>query len=345
MTPVDFSILLVGSAQQTSLEQMYRRAFMANGIMQVDLLDLEGGKPVLLRNKVLNRLLPGAGHNYSARLLIDHLSSCNSYRWIFIFKGMQFSLQVLQQCRRLAPYAIWVNINPDDPYNLESRAASNSNVMQSRTFYDVYCIWSHLISNKLRADGCKRVLYLPFGYDETFHQPHATSKLDSEAPVSFIGTWDRERELILAQLAGYNVCIHGPNWGRASSHFPLRDSLSYLYVNFGSEMSSIMSSSAICLNLLRPQNRGSHNMRTFEIPAMGGLMLTNRTEEQQELFPENEACYMYGDFDELKSKIDYILANKSDAHRVRARGIALVRTHSYTNRARDLLQQLAIMYP
>lgn len=82
-------------------------------------------------------------------------------------------------------------------------------------------------------------------------------------------------------------------------------------------------------------------MRTFEIPAMGGLMLTNRTEEQQEFFPENEACYMYGSMDELKGKIDCILANRQEADRVRARGMELVQSHSYTNRARYLLQELA----
>ena len=61
-------------------------------------------------------------------------------------------------------------------------------------------------------------------------------------------------------------------------------------------------------------------MRTFEIPAMGGLMLTSRTAEQQEFFPENEACYMYADVAELKEKIEYILANKQEADRVRSSG-------------------------
>jgi spore maturation protein CgeB len=74
---------------------------------------------------------------------------------------------------------------------------------------------------------------------------------------------------------------------------------------------------------------------------MGGLMLTSRTAEQQEFFPENEACYMYADVAELKDKVEYILANKQEADRVRARGMERVREHSYTNRARFILQELA----
>jgi len=343
MSPINFPILLVGSGQETSLEQMYRRAFMANGNGHVHLLDLESERPVLLGNRVFNRLLPGLGRVWAAQRLLNHLRNFNSYRWIIIFKGMQFSRDLLEECRRLAPCAKWININPDDPYNLAARGASNSNVIKSLTFYDVYCIWSRLIADKLEIDGCKHVIYLPFGYDEIFHQPHPSMRA-SEHSVSFIGTWDKEREKMLAQLVEYKVCIHGDRWHRSSGKFPLRNSLSYLNV-FGSDMSSIVTSSAISLNMLRPQNRTSHNMRTFEIPAMGGLMLTNRSEEQQDLFPENEACYMYGNLAELKSKMDYILANKTEADRVRARGMALVRGHSYTNRARYLLQELTCLQP
>ena len=82
-------------------------------------------------------------------------------------------------------------------------------------------------------------------------------------------------------------------------------------------------------------------MRTFEIPAMGGLMLTNRTAEQHEFFPENEACYMFADIGELKTKLEYILANKQEADRVRARGMELVREHSLTNRVQYILEELA----
>ncbi len=341
MNSTSLPILLVGLAQRTSLEQMYLRAFQANGCREVDLLDVEAGQPAWSRNRLANRFLPGVGHAWASQRLLTHLRGCNDrYRWIIIFKGMQFSRHVLEECRRLAPTALWININPDDPYNLASRAASNSNVTESLSFFDAYCIWSHPIADRLRADGCTKVIYLPFGYDATYHVPHESPHQTVPALISFIGSWDKEREAVLAQLAGHNVSIHGNSWERAARAFPLSSSLSYRDV-FGLEMATIIASSAICLNLLRPQNRGSHNMRTFEIPAMGGLMLTSRTAEQQAFFPENEACYMYADVAELKAKIEYILANKQEANRVRARGMELVREHSYTNRARFILNELA----
>jgi hypothetical protein len=91
-----------------------------------------------------------------------------------------------------------------------------------------------------------------------------------------------------------------------SSYARFAAAFNYANATVPDSLTLIISSSAVCLNLLRPQNQGSHNMRTFELPAMGGLMLTCRTEEQQEFFPENESCFMYADVGELKAKIEYI---------------------------------------
>jgi spore maturation protein CgeB len=50
---------------------------------------------------------------------------------------------------------------------------------------------------------------------------------------------------------------------------------------------------------------------------------------------------MYGDIEELKKKIEYIIRNKQEAKQVRARGMELVAEHRYTNRVRYLLKEMA----
>ena len=105
----------------------------------------------------------------------------------------------------------------------------------------------------------------------------------------------------------------------------------------GKKLSGIINNSNISLNILRDQNKDSHNMRTFEIPAMNGLMLTTRSKEQNEFFPENKACYMYKDKKELINKIEYILQNKKEANRVRVAGNLISKKHSYLSRAKYLL--------
>ena len=43
---------------------------------------------------------------------------------------------------------------------------------------------------------------------------------------------------------------------------------------------------------------------------MGGLMITQRTAEQHRFFPENRACLMYSNINELKQKLNLSLKNK-----------------------------------
>ena len=337
------SILLVGSPAQTSIELMYYRAFHANGYCNIDLLDVEANLGSWVRNRLMNRFIPELGDNRASQKLETHLRSSNDkYTFIVLFKGMQFTRQVLDDCRRLAPSALWININPDDPYNKISRAATNANVIESLSFFDAYGIWSLSIAEKLREDGCNKVIYLPFGYDVINHVPNKMSIQNYPTGLAFIGSWDEKREYLLTQLAGINsdVNIYGNGWGRAARSFPFKNSIRYGAV-FGQDMAAIMASSTVCLNPMRAQNKGAHNMRTFEIPAMGGLMLTSRSEEQQAFFPENEACYMYGDIEDLKKKIEYIIRNKQEANQVRARGMELVAEHSYNNRVLLLLKEMA----
>ena len=70
--------------------------------------------------------------------LLNHLqASTINYSTIIIFKGMEFSRKALEACRKLTPAATWVNINPDDPFNIVARGASNLNVLESISFFDV----------------------------------------------------------------------------------------------------------------------------------------------------------------------------------------------------------------
>ena len=255
---------------------------------------------------------------------------------MIVFKGMELSRSVLESCRVSQPRAVWVNVNPDDPFNIGSRGSTNAHIINSLTFYDFYLTWSRTLLCKLKAHGCKRVDYLPFGYDPDSHVPPPRPVCTKPGCISFVGTWDPERETILTELSDYDLRIFGNDWDRVSKRSPLYRRLIPEPV-YGHELCEIVSSSAVCLNILRSQNAGAHNMRTFEIPAMGGLMLTNRSEEQNQFFPEGEGCLMFAGVTELRKQLDWALMNQDRAQRIRARGIELVCGHSYLERANQLL--------
>src|SRR5258708_13854315 len=59
----------------------------------------------------------------------------------------------------------------------------------------------------------------------------------------------------------------------------------------------------IAANLVRRANRDDHVMRTFEIPACGGFMLTERSATHEELFQEDREVAFFGAPDEFVAKV------------------------------------------
>ena len=106
----------------------------------------------------------------------------------------------------------------------------------------------------------------------------------------------------------------------------------------GKKLIDIIAKSFLSLNILRKQNDNSHNMKTFEIPAMGGLLVTTRTKEQNIFFPENKASIMFSSISELEKKIFFLRKNQRVAERIRQKGFELSRYHSYNERAKYLLK-------
>jgi spore maturation protein CgeB len=85
-------------------------------------------------------------------------------------------------------------------------------------------------------------------------------------------------------------------------------------------------------------------MKTFEIPAMGGLLVTTRSKEQNFFFPENKACIMFNNVAELEKKILFLRKNKKIAEQIRQKGFELSQNHSYNERAKYLLKVICENY-
>lgn len=105
----------------------------------------------------------------------------------------------------------------------------------------------------------------------------------------------------------------------------------------GSSYAQAIAGAIGCINLYRPQNRDSHNMRTFEVPAYGGLLISERNDETICFFPENECAIMFSSPEELREKILWVIENREAAEKIRISGSEIARIHSYDDRLNLLL--------
>jgi spore maturation protein CgeB len=335
------SILIVGSAAPTSLESSYLRGFRDAGFARSRIFDVSRYRPwtyaVGAVEKLKARLKAATAPHLLGRALARHLSS-SRYDLVLVFKGEDLTLEALRASRAAGGNARWANINPDDPFNAE-RAASNSRIRACVPEFDWYFIWSGKLVESLRRAGAACPVYLPFAYDPHLHRP-GEGEVDTSL-VSFVGSWDPRRERSLERLAHCNLRIYGSAWERVAARSRLAPCIAKQTVQ-GADFARVVARSLISLNLFRPQNAGAHNMRSFEIPAMGGCMLGDRSAEQAEFLPEGDGCLAFDGDDEMVAAVGRALRSPAESLRIRARARQLVEPHTYVARVRQVLDAVGL---
>ena len=253
---------------------------------------------------------------------------------IWIFKGMEIYPETLvllkKQGFKLA------NFNPDHPFIISSRGSGNKNVTDSVGLFDLHFCYHLKLQKEIEERFHIPAIFLPFAYEESelvYTDPGVIKEIKR---VCFQGNPDKYRIEMVSILAanGFPVDIYGVGWQKTK-----------LAKTFGVEIYGIATRPEfwrknqeyrVQLNLFRQYNVGSHNMRTFEIPAVGGIQLTEYSDEQAKFFKENEEIFFFRKKEELLEKADELL-NMSDSRtasiRSQARERSLRSGYTFADRA------------
>ena len=327
-------ILIIGSNEKFTLEKMYFRALKN---LKHTVRIYHTGNTIKSRYiSFIEKYLSFIGNFFIRKLFISFISKAkNKYDLIIIVKGLYITKNFILNIKKISPKSKIINIYPDDPTNTGKRNISNKNVIECIELFDFFCHYSEEVMKKIkRLKPKSKLLYLPLGYDELFHKRYKKNIKDIKKykdTVNFIGSYDNERFNILRSLNYKNLLIAGSNWKNIDSmQKPI----------FEKKLSTIISNSLVSINILRDQCKNSHNMRTFEIPAMGGLMLTTRSKQQNFFFKEDKECLMFSGKKELQKKIKDIIKNKKKIQELKDRAYLKSRKHSYTNRSKYLIKKI-----
>jgi spore maturation protein CgeB len=255
---------------------------------------------------------------------------------VLVIKGHRLSANTVDRIRESAGAPV-VNFYPDDPFSKErsNRLAYGPNVLAA---YDAcFTFARHLIPEYERA-GVEQVQYLPFARDPTLHAP-VTSPATPVFDVVFVGNLDTDRVRFLDALArDYRVAVFGERTTAAVPRGSALAGATFAPAAYGDNLPRALACGAISLNVMRPQNSRSHNMRSFESPACGAFTLSQRTPELSELFIEGEHLVCYSGVDELRDATARWLADARARNAIAAAGFARVRDDTYARRASTMLQ-------
>ncbi len=238
---------------------------------------------------------------------------------------------------------IWTaNFLTDDPWNPTNRAGFFWAALRE---YDVVYSPRRANIDQLRQHGCRRVEYLPFAFNPQLHFPETpTSAVDQSrffCDVVIVGGADKDRIPAAMSLAnqGLRLRLYGGYWDRWPQLKPF-------YAGFasGRELRMAVRGATVNVCMVRRANRDGHAMRSLELPAMGGCIVVEDTQEHRELFGDDECCVeYYRTSEELAAKVTSLCAEPERARALSDKvykRICCDSRHTYADRLQRILDDM-----
>jgi len=257
-------------------------------------------------------------------------------RWdvLWIDKGLTIDAKTLSEAKARNPACRIVGYSPDDMF---ARHNQSRQFLEHISFYDIFFTTKSYNVPELRSLGCQRVEFVGNAFDPRIHRPRNVSSSERSrlgGPVGFIGDYERNRASSMYHLSkkGIQVRVWGPNWQKCRLESQnLRVELQSLW---GEDYAKAICSFDINLCFLRKANRDLQTTRSVEIPACGGFMLAERTQEHLELFQEGKEADFFDCDEELVDKVRYYLSHEEERKRIAAAGRERCLTSGYSNQDR-----------
>jgi len=345
-------ILVIGPSHLGALPESYARAFERVG-MEVFRFDDDRAlfrATGFARNRLLRRAFRPLLWWELNRAILEIAETVRP-ALIFAVRAAYLEPETVAHIRKLVGVP-FVNHYPDNPYigvRLAPGEASTQrhNLIEVLREYSTVWMWERSLVRRLREDQVAAE-YLPFGVDpELFHPQSAAEPLfcqscDTQHQVVFVGTCTRLRKREIASIRKHSVAIWGNGWpSKWESGLPHRVHAPV----YGEAVARIYAGAKLSLNVLNTESLDGHNMRTFEVPASGGVMLARYSDVQTEFFPENEAAAYYRSPEELDAKIDWLLGYAALRKRIRSNAVKFAASQTYDHRAAEVLRYVGLAVP
>lgn len=234
-----------------------------------------------------------------------------------------------------------VNYLTDDPWNPLNGAGYFWDSLRN---YDLVANPRQANLQQLRDHGCRRVEYLPFGYNPAYHFIESdispAEKERFSCDVALLGGADADRVPLARALArgGLDLALYGGYWGEVTDLRPF-----YRGEAYGRDLRLAVRVAKVHVCMGRKANRDGHAMRSLEFPAMGACLTVEDTPEHRSLYGKNGECVLYwNSLLELVS-VTKLLSNDPEHNRVLRERLHSRITSDHSHRYADRLIKIAAL--
>ena len=274
------------------------------------------------------RIPENNGENKQIRQLIDK----NQYDVVWIDKGVTIYPETLRYIKRMQPSCKIVSYSPD---NMALRHNQSQQYLECVPLYNLIVTNKSYIIDDMKALGAKEVRFVNNTYEPSFHYPRDISAEEKErlgGDVGFVGMWEKERCDSILYLADHGIKVRVFGFGKWKDYVNYSPNLKIeLHGLFSDDYAKSFKAFKISLCFLRKMNFDQQTTRTVEIPACGGFMLAERTDEHKALFEENKEAAFFSSDEELLQKCRYYLEHEDERLEIAKKGLERCIHSNYSN--------------
>jgi spore maturation protein CgeB len=336
-------ILIVGADTEYAIERPYIRYLSEiEGNNMVSFFRAQNYFLTYYKRSIIHKILYRAGLsdiivqiNLKLRRAIEEFKP----DVVWVFKGMEVLPETI----------LWVkgngirivNYNPDNPFFFSGRGSGNSNVSKSIGLYDLHFTYDTKVKKKIEEEFGINCVMLPFGFELSDDALEKTVLIPEVLKACFLGTADAQRAEFIDQLAdnGVSIDVYGNGWRK----YITNPSVGIFDAVYGDNFWMTLRKYRVQLNLMRPHNPNSHNMRTFEVPGVGGIELAPDTPDHRAYFEVGKDIFAYRGVTDCVNTIEKLITMSFDqANKIRkaARDRSLLSGYTYKDRARKVFNEL-----
>jgi spore maturation protein CgeB len=265
--------------------------------------------------------------------VLDKLEGSGGFDVVWVDSGGLVSRELVEDLKRFGKRVL--NYNVDDPYGTRD---VNSWVQYRRAVraYDLVAVVRKENVEEARALGARKVLMVYRSADEVAHAPIQLSDQERAkwgTDVLFVGTAFPERGPFFAELVKYGVplSIYGNRWEKLREWKTIRPYWKGPGLEEKYTYATWIQSAKVCLGLVSKGNRDLHTQRSLEIPSLGGVFCTERTEEHLALYEEDKEAVFWSNAEECAAKCHALLADEAWRRSVAENGRVRYLKNGWTN--------------
>jgi hypothetical protein len=319
------SVLIVSSAFGEIYEPSWLTALRDLGI-RADLFDTHSYIPPNLAGKLEERYLFGPDIGKVNRMVVDRVREARPDVALF-YQGHHYTAETIAE---VAEMTFAAGSHCDDPFRMHDRRLYR-HLKRAMPAYDGYHVNRHCNVAEAGQFGVNRVRILMMYYIPCMHYPCRLTSPEQRtwgSDIVFAGHMEPDlRVECLSRVvrAGLKCRILGGNaeWKSALPRDVYRAVMPIFYAR-GGDYRRALCASKIGACFFSKWNRDQYTNRSWEIPACGVFLLSERTPAMQEFYREGKEAEFFEGPDEFMDKVLFYMRNDAVRQRIAAAGYARV---------------------